>query len=98
MNRTLVFVVFACAVVVSIASVTVIAILRPEATGTIVNTIVVLLTVLSGFAVTAYGLIKVTDKVETVQKQTNGTLSAKDARIDELTSIILRMEREKNNA
>lgn len=95
MNRNLVFAVFAFVVTISIAGITMTAYFRPDATATVLNAITILLTLLSGFAITAHGLTQLTKKVEEVHKQTNGTLSKKDDKIEELTETIRILESEK---
>lgn len=76
MNRTAVFLAFVAIAIAGFAGVVVIVVVRPDATATIINTLITLLTIVSGFAITAYSLTKVDGKVEVVKKQTNGTLTA----------------------
>lgn len=64
-------------------------ILRPHASATLISqlqTILGLVIVASGLSV---GINKVVEKVETVQKQTNGSLSKKDAEIARLTQKLI---------
>lgn len=93
MNRNLVFIIFALVVGIGIVGMTLIILIRPDATATMLNSLVILLGLLSGFAVTAHGLTQLTKKVEQVEKQTNGTLSKKDEEISALTHEIRTLER-----
>lgn len=82
------FAIFAFVVVVAFAGVIIIAIFRPDATATIISTSVTLLTLVSGFAVAA-GLINAQNaKIETIQKQTNGNLSAVTDENTRLTNLL----------
>lgn len=71
-------------IAVAISGVAVIAAFRPDATATMLNAAIVLLGVASPFAVTFYMLQKQAAKLDRVEAQTNGTLSAKDAEITKL--------------
>jgi hypothetical protein len=91
LNKTVVFVSFVAIAMIGFAGICIIAIVRPDATATVINTLITVLTVVSGFAITAYSLGKVNDKVEVVQKQTNGTLSTLIAANNEKDAEILRL-------
>lgn len=84
MSKNLVFGLFTAIVIVGIATLGYIAIERPDATATFAGYLGNFLATVAAFAVTLYGLGKLTEKVESVQRQTNGTLSAKEERIQSL--------------
>ena len=75
MNRTVVFLAFATLAALGIIGATAILLLRPDATATLTGFIVQILGLASVAAVTFYGLGKANEKLERVEKQTNGTLS-----------------------
>jgi hypothetical protein len=84
MNRTVVFVTFAALAGVLVLGSVILAIHRPDATATLNSLIVTVLAVVAGSAGTFYGLGKLNEKVDAVQRQTNGTLSKKDEEIAQL--------------
>lgn len=88
MKRTVVFVVFACVATVGLIGVMVLLIHRPDASATFISTLVTVLSLISVFAGTAYGLGKLNEKVDTVQKQTNGQLEKRDARLETYQRIM----------
>ncbi len=89
MNKNLMFVVLATIVLVGIVGAVVLQIVRPEAMGTFVQQIVVLVGLLVSAAGTIYGLGQVNNKIENVERQTNGVLSKlqteRDQAYDELS-------------
>lgn len=89
-NPTAIFVTVAILVGIGITGSVLLSLFRPEASATFINNIVILLGVIVSFAGSAALTNNVAKKVEHVRQQTNGTLSARDAKIEELT-------RENNN-
>lgn len=75
MNRTVVFLIFSTLAALSIVGVVLLLIIRPDATATFTAFVVQILALVSVAAGTFYGLGKANEKLETVTKQTNGTLS-----------------------
>ncbi len=104
MKRTVVFVVFASVALVGLIGVLVLLIHRPDASATFISTLVTVLSLISVFAGTAYGLGKVNEKLETVQKQTNGQLEKRDTKLSSYERIMRdhgidyeKIERQKDN-
>jgi hypothetical protein len=89
MNRTVVFLAFASIALVGVVGIILIIHLRPDATATLISAISQILGMVSAFAVVAYGLGKLNEKVDTVRTQTNGTLSAKEDRIKRLEKLLI---------
>jgi hypothetical protein len=96
MNRTVVFVTFACVVIFSLVGIALIVLFRPDATATMLNAVTILMATLSGFAVTAYGLGKLNEKVEKqttevaeVKQQTNGRLTRLASRNAQLVRVLI---------
>lgn len=104
MKRTVVFVVFAAVAAVGLIGVLILLIHRPDASATFISTLVTILSLISVFAGTAYGLGKINEKVDVVQRQTNGQLEKRDARLSSYERIMRdhgidyeQIEREKAN-
>lgn len=76
MNRTVVFITFACLAALGIAGGVYLLAERPDASATFTNLLVLVLGLVVTAAGTFYGLGRANEKLDTVQKQTNGTLSA----------------------
>ncbi|MDU0367680.1 hypothetical protein RWH45_10665 [Microbacterium sp. KSW4-17] len=76
MNKNVAFVVFGVLVLASIAGVIILMIHRPDATATFTSFVVQMLGLVVVAGGLGAGLNSIQQKVETVQKQTNGTLSA----------------------
>lgn len=89
MNRTVVFVTFAVIALTGLVGVILIIHLRPDATATLISAISQILGLVSAFAVVSYGLGKLNEKVDTVRTQTNGTLSAKEEKIQKLEKALI---------
>lgn len=79
--------------VVAILVVALIAVFRPDATATMIQFIGTVLGIASTGAVTFYMLGKTNEKLERVQAQTNGNLSAKEEEIARLNAELLRANR-----
>ena len=84
MNRTVVFAVFASIGGILIIGMVFLTAFRPEATATMLNSGITVMSLVSVFAGTAYGFGKLNEKVEEVKTQTNGTLTKKDEEIARL--------------
>ena len=91
MNKTAVFITFAALAAIGIVGSVVLQLFRPDASASFTNLLVTVLGLSATAAGTFYGLGKANErienaneKIETVVKQTNGTLSAKDAEIRRL--------------
>ena len=84
MNKTAVFVTFAALAAIGIVGSVVLQIYRPDASANFTNLLVTVLGLSATAAGTFYGLGKANERIETVVKQTNGTLTAKDEEIKRL--------------
>jgi hypothetical protein len=83
-NRTVIFVTFASLAAIGIVGSVVLQLFRPDASATFTNLLVTVLGLSATAAGTFYGLGKANERLETVVKNTNGTLSAKDEEIQRL--------------
>lgn len=88
MNKTVIFITFAALASVGLAGTVVLLVLRPESVSDFTS---LLITVL-GLATTAAGTFAMLGKqgkeIETIKRQTNGTLTAKDNEIAVLRGIL----------
>lgn len=84
MNKTVLFVTFACLAALGIIGGLVLMIHRPDATATFTNLLVLILGLVVSAAGTFYALGKTNDKLDTVVRQTNGQLSSKEDEISRL--------------
>ncbi|MDZ5145329.1 hypothetical protein [Microbacterium testaceum] len=84
MNKTAVFVTFAALAALGIVGSVVLLIHRPDATATFTAFVVQILGIAAVAAGTFYGFGKTNEKLEAVQKQTNGTLTKRDEEIERL--------------
>lgn len=75
MNRNLMFLTVGAIILIGLIGSIVLQIVRPEALGTFVQQIVVLVGLLTTASGTIYGLGQVNDKIDKVESQTNGQLS-----------------------
>lgn len=89
MNRTTTFVAVAAMVVVSILAAGIIAIVAPEGFLTFTGFIGSTFVAITGFAMSLYGLSRLSDKVETVAEQTNGRLTTRDREIARLQTALI---------
>jgi len=93
MNKTTIFVTFACLAGLALIGSVLVLVAKPDATATFTNTIVLVLGLVVSAAGTFAALGKVNEKLDNVQKQTNGNLSAKDAEIARLQAEITKRDR-----
>lgn len=93
-NKLPLFIVFGGLAAVFIIGSVVLHIVRPEATGSLLTMGTTILGLVTGFAGILYNQNKQGEAIEAVKKQTNGTLTARDEKISELTdeNISLREE------
>ncbi|ONI63899.1 hypothetical protein ALI44B_04545 [Leifsonia sp. ALI-44-B] len=96
MNKTVVFITFVALAAVGLIGCMVIIIHRPDATATFTSLLITVLGLATSAAGLFYGLGKQGEKLErqdqvldTIQKQTNGNLSRRDATIDRLTNLLI---------
>lgn len=84
MNKTVVFISFAALAAVGLVGSVVLAIYRPDATATFTQLIVTVLGISASAAGTFYALGKQGEKLEKIEKQTNGSLTRRD---DEIATL-----------
>lgn len=84
MNRTVIFVTFAILAALGIIGTVILLVHRPDATATFTSFVITILGLVTVAATTFYGLGKATEKLEVVEKNTNGRLEALLARAHEL--------------
>jgi len=89
MNKTAVFITFAGVAAISIITAAVLLAVRPDASATLIQLIGTALALIAGFAGTVYALGKQGEKIETIQKQTNGTNTALHAENTRLTNLLI---------
>lgn len=82
MNKNLMFIVIGLIVLIGLIGSIVLQIIRPEALGTFVQQLVIIVGLLISAAGTIYGLGQMNDKIDKVEKQTNGQLSRLQAERD----------------
>lgn len=85
MNKTAIYIVFAVLASLGILGTVALLILRPDASATFTAFVVQILGIAVVAAGTFYGFGKTNEKLEEVQKQTNGNLTRRDAEIERLT-------------
>lgn len=85
MNKTVIYIVFAILASLGILGTVALLIYRPDASATFTAFVVQILGIAVVAAGTFYGFGKTNEKLEEVQKQTNGNLSRRDAEIERLT-------------
>ena len=93
MNKTAITIGYFALGAVALVVVTLIAIFRPDATATIIQFVGTVLGIASTGAVTFYMLGKQNEKLEKVEKQTNGTLSALHEENASLTAQLVEANR-----
>jgi hypothetical protein len=81
LNKTAVFITFAVLAGIGIVGTLTLTILRPDATATFTSFLLTILSIVSVAAGTFYGFGKQGEKLEQIQKQTNGNLSRRDEQI-----------------
>lgn len=91
MNRTAVFLSLAGIMALGIIGATIVSLYKPESFGALATLVTGALISMTGTAVTLYGLAKNSEKLEevttqnaTIERQTNGALSLRDAKLDAL--------------
>lgn len=89
MNKNLAFLVIGGLVAIGLIGSIVLHLIRPETVAAFMPNVITLLGLIITAAGTIYGLGKVTEKVEEVRTQTNGTLSRRDAEIARLTQKLI---------
>ncbi|MFD8768462.1 hypothetical protein [Microbacterium oxydans] len=85
MNKTAVFITFAILAALGLIGSLYLLVERPDASATFTALLVQILGLVVVAAGTFYALGKTNEKIEDVQKQTNGNLSRRDAEIERLT-------------
>lgn len=95
LSKNLAFAAIAVIIILGIVGVVLLYVFRPDATATFIQTIVTFAGILTTAITLLYGLGKIGDRVEVVQKQTNGNLAARDATIAEKDAQIARLQEEK---
>lgn len=95
LSKTVAFVVIGCLAGIGIVGGVLLHIFRPDASATFIGQVVTLLGLVVTAAGTLYGLGKVTEKIEVVQKQTNGTLSSLREQLAEKDAEIAKLQGEK---
>ena len=86
MNKTAVFITFAALAALGLVGSIYLLVERPDASATFTALLVQILGLVVVAAGTFYALGKTNEKLEDVQKQTNGNLSRRDAEIERLTA------------
>lgn len=85
MNKTAVFITFAVLAALGLIGAIYLLVERPDATATFTSLLVQVLGLVAVAAGTFYGFGKTNEKLEEVQKQTNGNLHRRDQEIERLT-------------
>ena len=81
LSKNLAFGAVAFIIALGIIGVVLLYVFRPDATATFIQTVVTFAGILTTAITLLYGLGKVQERIEVVQRQTNGTLSAANATI-----------------
>lgn len=89
MNKNIIFVSFAVLAGLGLIGCAVLLIVRPDATATFTSTLTIILGLVVTAASTFYGFGKQSEKLETIAKQTNGTLSALHEENTRLTNMLI---------
>ncbi|WP_144719229.1 hypothetical protein [Agrococcus jejuensis] len=89
MNKTVAYAIGAAVAVVGLLGIAYITVERPDATATFTSTTVLVIGIVTTFFVTVNGQAKVADRLENVERNTNGRLGAKDNEITELQRKLL---------
>ncbi|MBD8466785.1 hypothetical protein IFU30_10950 [Plantibacter sp. CFBP 8798] len=96
MNKTAIFITFACLAALGIAGTLILQIHRPDATATFTSFIIQILGLVSLAAATFYGFGKANEKteaqnskLEVIERNTNGRLHSRDAEIQRLTNVLI---------
>jgi hypothetical protein len=94
MNKTAVFITFAALAGLGIAGAVVLLIHRPDASATFTSLLVLILGLVVTAAGTFYGFGKQGEKLDEIQKQTNGNLTSRDKLIAEQAALIAELNRQ----
>lgn len=96
MNKTAIFITFAVLAAIGIVGTAYMLLERPDATATFTGFVLQILAVVSLAAATFYGfgtqkksLENQDEKLEKIEQQTNGRLSARDKEIERLTNVLI---------
>lgn len=89
MNRTAVFLTFAALAAVGLVGAGVLLVVRPDASATFTAFVVQILGLVAVAAGTFYGLGKANEKLEVVQRQTNGNFERVQTENERLTQILI---------
>lgn len=95
LSKNLAFGAIALIVILGVIGVVLLHLFRPDASATFIQTIVTFSGILTVAITTIYGLGKLGERVEVVQKQTNGTLSALREEIERKEAVIQQLHGEK---
>jgi uncharacterized membrane protein len=95
LSKNLAFAAVALIVLFGVIGAVLLFIFRPDATATFIQMIVTFAGILTSAIVLLYGLGKVQERIEVVQKQTNGTLSALHEKLAEKDAELARVNEEK---
>lgn len=98
LSKNLAFSAVAIIVILGILGVVLLYVFRPEAVATFIGTIVTLAGILTTAITMIYSLGKIGERVQVVERQTNGTLSALREENDRLTRENVELARQVNPA
>jgi hypothetical protein len=90
-NPLIVFMTIAGLVALGLIGATIIILVRPDATATFTNTFILIIGIAISFAGTVGVVAPIARRVKVVEKQTNGTLSKKDALIADLQKQVVNL-------
>jgi hypothetical protein len=88
MNKTAIFIAFAALAAIGLIGGVIVLAIKPDAIATFTTLIVTVLGLAATAAGTFYGFGKQNEKLETIQKQTNGNLSALQEENTRLTNLL----------
>jgi hypothetical protein len=88
MNKQVIFYIIAAIAALGVVGVIVLQVIRPDASATLINFVFTLLPVLAGFGGLAAMQAQQNREIETIKKNTNGTLSRKDDEIATYRAVI----------
>lgn len=88
MNKQVIFYIIAAIAALGVVGVIVLQLIRPDASATLINFVFTLLPVLAGFGGLAAMQAQQNKEIETIKKNTNGTLSRKEHEIAAYRAVI----------
>lgn len=97
LSKNLVFGAVSLIVFSGVVGVVLLHLFRPDATATFIQTISTFAGILTTLVVTLYSIGKVGDRIEVVRAQTNGTLTALQAKLAEKDETIAQLHGEKTD-